>query len=67
MNTQILAGPVARIMLRYLAGTLVGQSVVDVVLADPDLMTLATALVGAVLGVVIEWLYRRAKRTGGAT
>ena len=67
MNVQILAAPATRIAVRYLAGALVGQAGADVVLADPDLMTLATALVGAVLGVVVEWLYRRAKRTGGAT
>lgn len=67
MNVQALAAPLARIAVRYLAGILVGQAGAQALLADPDLMTLATALIGAALAAGAEWLYRRAKRAGGAT
>ncbi len=65
---EILAGPVARIIVRYLAGALVSlgvlpESVGAQIGVDRDI----ALIVGAGLVAIVEWLYIRAKKNGGAT
>lgn len=63
---------ITRIILRYFSGALVAWGIVapDVgpeVMADADLQTLLTVVVGVVLGAASELWYRRARQVGGPT
>lgn len=63
-----MIGPISRIALRYIAAALVTYGLVphDVgsqIAVDPDLISLA----GAVIGFATEALYAIAKRKGWAT
>ncbi len=70
-----MSGPIARILLRVIAGILMGymvpQQVVDELLSSPDVETIMTAVVDASLGLVIwggtEIFYAAAKRLGWKT
>ena len=64
MNWQ----PIARIVVRYVTGALVGWGVLapesaQALGADPEVI----AMVAAGIGVAVEMLYARAKRTGRPT
>lgn len=63
-----MIGPIARIILRYVAGALVAYGVIseDIgaqIAADPDLLL----VVGAGLGLAVEVAYMIARRVGAAT
>lgn len=70
-----ISGPVARIVLRYLAGVLAGYAgyaaLSDLLANDPDVSVLAeTAMafaLSAAAGGAAELWYRMAKRFGWAT
>ncbi|MCO5129731.1 MAG: hypothetical protein M9932_04105 [Xanthobacteraceae bacterium] len=63
-----MIGPIARILVRYIAGylalkALLPQSVADMVANDPDV----AAVVGCVLMALVEGSYMLAKRHGWRT
>lgn len=70
-----VSGPVARIVLRYIAGMLAGwagyAALSDLLANDPDVSMLAEAalafLLSAVTGWAAELWYRLAKRMGWPT
>jgi hypothetical protein len=55
--------PIARIMIRYGAGAVIGADMADVLAGDPDVITVAAAAIGA----GVEAVYALAKRRGWAT
>lgn len=55
--------PLARIALRYGIGYLAGSEAGEALSMNPDLVLVLSLAMGA----VVEWLYARAKKTGGAT
>lgn len=55
--------PIARIVLRYVIGAVVGMAQGDMLAADPDVVTVAALGIGA----AVEALYVVAKRKGWAT
>lgn len=64
MKSQFSAyAPIARIVIRYGAGAVVGADMADVLAGDPDLVTVAAAAIGA----GVEAAYALAKRRGWAT
>lgn len=54
--------PIARIVLRYAVGAIIGAAQADVLVADPDVVMLVALAVGA----AVEAAYAFAKRKGGA-
>lgn len=72
MKPDTLVAPIVRIILRYGAGALVAIGLVSPdtgpeVVADADLTTVLTVVVGVVLSLIAERWYASAKRTGGPT
>ena len=55
--------PLARIILRYLVGALVGMDAGNILAADPDIVT----YVALGIGLLVEMAYGFAKRKGWAT
>ena len=55
--------PIARILIRYAVGLIVGADTAGVLAADPDVITIAAVAIGA----AVEVLYAIAKRKGWAT
>jgi len=55
--------PIARIVIRYIVGLVVGSDMASTLAGDPDVITIAAAGIG--LGV--ELAYALAKRRGWAT
>lgn len=55
--------PMARIVLRYIIGAIVGMDAGSTLAGDPDLVTIVALGIGA----VVEVLYAFAKRRGWAT
>ncbi len=55
--------PLARIILRYLVGALVGMDAGNILAADPDIVTYAALGIG----LLVEMAYGFAKRKGWAT
>lgn len=55
--------PVARIVLRYVVGIIVGMDSAHLIAADPDVVT----VVALGIGTSVEILYALAKRKGWAT
>lgn len=55
--------PIARIVLRYVIGAVVGMAQGDMLAADPDLVTVVALGIGA----GVELAYAIAKRKGWAT
>lgn len=55
--------PIARIVLRYVVGAVVGMDTGGILAADPDVVTLAAMGIG----LVVEIAYGLAKRRGWAT
>lgn len=67
-----MSGPLARILLRYLAGALVARGLIDpdaayYINTDPSVIELATIIVGTALGFLSERFYTLAKKYGWAT
>lgn len=54
--------PIARIVLRYAVGAVIGAAQADVLAADPDVVTVVALAVGA----AVEAAYAIAKRKGWA-
>lgn len=59
-----LAGPIARIFLRYFAGALIAKAGLSIDPTDPDIASVAEATVGLMIGVVSEGLYAVAHKRG---
>jgi hypothetical protein len=55
--------PIARIILRYAVGAIVGASQAELLIGDPDVV----ALVALSTGAAVEAAYVLAKRRGWAT
>lgn len=55
--------PIARIVLRYLIGGIIGAAQGNMLAADPDLVTVVALGIGA----AVEAAYALAKRKGWAT
>jgi len=55
--------PIARIILRYVIGAVIGAAQGDMLAADPDVVTVAALALGA----AVEFAYALAKRRGWAT
>ena len=55
--------PIARIILRYGVGLVIGAAQADMLAADADVVTVIALAVGA----IVEVGYAFAKRRGGAT
>jgi len=55
--------PIARIILRYGVGLVIGTAQADMLAGDPDVVTMVALGIGA----IVEVGYAIAKRRGGAT
>lgn len=55
--------PIARIILRYVVGAVIGMAQGEMLAADPDVVT----LVALGIGVAVETAYTFAKRKGWTT
>lgn len=55
--------PIARIILRYAVGAVVGAAQGNLLAGDPDVVTAAALIIGA----TVEAVYAIAKRKGWAT
>ena len=55
--------PIARIILRYGVGLVIGAAQADMLAADADVVT----VIALAVGVIVEVGYAIAKRRGGAT
>lgn len=55
--------PIARIILRYAVGAIVGASQAELLIGDPDVVS----MIAVALGAVVEAAYVMAKRKGWAT
>lgn len=55
--------PIARIVLRYGVGLIIGAAQADILAADPDVVTVVALAIGA----GVELAYTIAKRKGSAT
>lgn len=55
--------PIARIILRYIVGAVIGMAQAEQLAADPDVVTVAALGIGA----AVESAYLWAKRNGLAT
>ena len=55
--------PIARIVIRYVVGLIVGADTAGILAADPDVITMAAVDIGG----AVEVLYAIAKRKGWAT
>jgi len=55
--------PIARIIIRYVVGLIVGVDTAGILAADPDVVTVAAIGIGA----AVEVMYGIAKRKGWAT
>lgn len=59
-----IAGPLARVLLRYAGGALMAYAGVKFDVSDPDLMTLAEFGLGSLLAAVSEGWWYLARRYG---
>jgi hypothetical protein len=55
--------PIARIIIRYAVGLIVGADAAGLMAADPDMVTVAAVAIGG----AVEVLYSVAKKKGWAT
>ena len=55
--------PLARIIIRYAVGLIVGADAAGLMAADPDMVTVAAVAIGG----AVEVLYSLAKKKGWAT
>lgn len=63
----MINGAIARIIVRYLAGTLFGVGASQIALNDPDIMSFLTMAVGGAISIATEFLYSMAKKRGWTT
>lgn len=56
-----LAGPLARVLLRYLGGALVAKAGLSIDISDPDIESIATMGIGAAIsaGTEVWWYFAR--------
>ncbi len=54
--------PIARIILRYVVGAVIGAAQAEAIVGDPDIVTIAALAVGA----LVEALYALAVKNGWA-
>lgn len=59
--------PLARIVARYVIGSVAGAAIGDVIVSDPDLMNTLTIALSAVASYAVEKIYAIAKKRGWAT
>ncbi len=57
-------GPFVRIILRYGVGAVIGYQIGDQLSSDPDVVTVATIAVTALVGTVTEGAYFLARKFG---
>lgn len=62
-----IAGPIARVLLRYIGGALVAKAGLSVDVNDPDVVNVSIFVVGAVCSVAAEGWYYLARRFGWST
>lgn len=67
-----LIGPIARNLLRYLIGLLVGAGWLasaqgETIAGDPAVQAAIVTILGAVAAGVVEWIYNLARKWGYAT
>uniref|UniRef100_UPI0040481967 hypothetical protein n=1 Tax=Yoonia sp. TaxID=2212373 RepID=UPI0040481967 len=55
--------PIARIIIRYAVGLVIGADAADIAAGDPDVITIVAAGIGA----AVEVIYSLAKKRGWAT
>jgi len=55
--------PIARILVRYAVGLIIGADAADIAAGDPDVISLVAVAIGA----AVEVIYSAAKRRGWAT
>ena len=55
--------PIARILIRYAVGLIIGADAADIVAGDPDVVSVVAVAIGA----AVEVAYTLAKRKGWAT
>jgi len=55
--------PIARIIIRYAVGLIIGADAADILAADPDAVT----IIAAGIGLLTEVAYAHAKHRGWAT
>lgn len=55
--------PIARIIIRYVVGLVIGMDAAETLQGDPDVVT----MIAAGIGLVVEVAYGLAKRKGWAT
>jgi hypothetical protein len=55
--------PIARIIIRYVVGLVIGMDAAETLQGDPDVVT----MIAAGIGLVVEVAYGMAKRKGWAT
>jgi hypothetical protein len=59
-----IAGPLTRVLLRYVGAALVTKAGLSVDVTDPDVMTVAEMGVGLLCSVICEGWYAMARRKG---
>lgn len=59
-----LAGPLTRVLLRYVGAALITKAGLSIDLTDPDVITVAEMGVGLLVSVVCEGWYAMARRRG---
>lgn len=59
-----IAGPLTRVLLRYAAGGLVAKAGLSIDVNDPDVINVATMLIGGGLALISEAWWRIAKKNG---
>lgn len=59
-----LAGPLARVLLRYFGGSLMTYAGIKIDITDPDIATLVVFLVGALFSAVSEGWWYLARKYG---
>lgn len=58
--------PIVRILIRYAVGAFIGMEAAEAIASDPDAVEVGVLALTALVGVVTEWWYARARRNGGA-
>lgn len=59
-----MAGPIARIFLRYFAGALIAKAGLSIDPTDPDIIQVSEMVAGIMMGAASEGLYALAHKRG---
>jgi hypothetical protein len=59
-----LAGPLTRVLLRYVGAALITKAGLSIDVTDPDVMTVAEMGVGLLCSVICEGWYAMARKRG---